>query len=309
MPISNLPKARNANNSLPKNQQTPCITSFISMKAPTFLALWFLSVFLRLDAADKPLDSALRSINTTLDSMSAISPFDERFETIDSLNASIEAGLAHWLNQPDFDIFSYKHLLSSFNFSTSPDSAVWTINWYLNNGGSWVMQYSGYYFQKKDKHLFLKDTESPFEQGTDITEGTSFQPFSGLSTMDIHLIPGKKPIYIVNSFAQTCNSCGVFQLQAFAIDENGYPVPANIIDSSANIRLECRLNGTNHLEYDAKKKRIYMEVVCDDITAQYGWFKLEDDGDCPPINHLKTTFTLKKRMFKQERSIMDHLEN
>jgi hypothetical protein len=265
-------------------------------RALFLLACLFIHGISSAQNTDTAMISRLQTINQNLHKMYALHPFnDEAPNAIDSINQWIDSALNHALNLPDFSIKKYRYLLSEFTLTCSPDSAVWFIGWYLNNGGSWMMEYGGFYFENEKVHRFLQDNSNV--TGAIKNSPIKPSPFAGVVADNIYSIKSKKTIYLANCHIRTCGTCGTLIFYAFTIDENGLPQDYNAFDTSCSFGTECRLNDVNELSYSPGKKMLQLKLVYDDLNRYYSWFKTKPGQESPDLNYLKIEYRWEKTKF------------
>jgi len=226
------------------------------------------------------------TLNSALDSMYALSPHnDQEFPIIDNLNSWIGKEINKQFNIPEFDVFKYHTLLKSFYIHCSPDSQVWYFGWYLNNGGSWMMQYGGFYFQNKNMHRFMGDFASLSGDSLP-AEARHFNPLASTSVEYIVQMPDKNKIYLCKNFLRTCGTCGTLSLSAFTMNDSGFPVAYNAFDTTEVFDTECRLRPENNLDYNEKEQTITLNLLFDDLNELYHWFTIKKGLKEPELNHL-----------------------
>lgn len=265
------------------------------MKRAILFALLF---FFGQSTQAQDVDSALRRINSFLMLQEAMSPF-ETYETADGtdslewLNVQIQQGLMQWLNHPSFQPDIHFPLLSAFLLNSSPDRQVTAVGFYLNNGGSWRMQYTGFYSRAGGRNRFIPDTEEyPVLYHDSLSK--LFQPFTGGVCLLIEPVQGLPRHYVYHVQTVYCATCIGERIGFFRLDSSGNPVPACLLeDGSDNLRVEYRY-GSEGLRFDARKHRIVLQLNRDDLSE--GWFSLANTN-----KSLKASWMLKEGKFKKER--------
>lgn len=243
-------------------------------------------------------DSTLRRINTVLMLQQGMSPF-ETYETahgtdsLEWLNVQIQQGLMQWLNHPSFQPDEHFPLLSRFRLNRSPDGQVAAVGFYLNNGGTWQMQYTGFYSRAGGRNRFIPDTkEFPVLYDDSLSE--LFQPFAGGVCLLIEPVQGLPRHYVYHVQNVYCATCISEWIGFFRLDSAGNPVPAYLLeDGSDDLQVEYRY-GSEGLRFDTTKNRILLQLNRDDLSE--GWFT-----ETKTNKSLKASWLLREGRFKKER--------
>jgi len=249
-------------------------------------------------AKTQDIDSALTRINTFMGLQQGMSPFEthetaDGTDSIEWLNEQIQNGLMFWLNHPSFQPDMHFPLLSRFRLNRSHDGLVTAIGFYLNNGGTMEMQYTGFYTSVGGRNRFLPDTrEYPALYEDSLSR--VFQPFAGgicLLLVPVKELPGHYAYHVQSVF---CSTCMGEEIGFFRLDRSGNPVPANLFeDRSDALRVEYRY-GSEGLRFDTIKNRILLHLNRDDLSEE--WFT-----DTKTNKRLMASWLLREARFKKER--------
>lgn len=242
-------------------------------------------------------EAALRRINSLLQVQEAISPF-QAFDTTDGsdsierLNTQIQQGLEQWLNHPSFQPDSHFSLLHHFHLVSSPDRRITSVGFYLNNGGSWQMQYTGLFIRAGSRNRFIPDMETVFQAEQD-RAAEVFQPLSGGECLLIAPLDELPEHYLYHTRTVYCGTCLGERIGCFRLDSAGNPVPAYLFeDGSDDLRAEYR-HGSECFRFDPTKRRVLLQLYRDDLSE--GWF-----GLAKTHQQLKASWLLREGRFMRE---------
>jgi hypothetical protein len=249
-------------------------------------------------AKTQVIDSALTRINTFMRLQQEMSPFETRetadgTDSIEWLNVQIQNGLMYWLNHPSFQPDIHFPLLSNFRLNSSTDQKITAIGFYLNNGGTWQMQYTGFYSRAGGRNRFIPDTEE-YPVLYDDSLSMVFKPFTGGVCLLIAPVGGLPGYYVYHVQTVYCATCIGERIGFFRLDSSGNPVPAYLFyDDSNDLKAEYRY-GSEGLRFDARKNRILLQLNRDDLSE--GWFI-----EAKTNKSLKASWLLQEGRFKKER--------
>ena len=224
--------------------------------------------------AQDTLELALQRINSLLAIQEAISPFESRetadgTDSIEWLNLQIQEGLVRCLNHPSFQPDTHLRHLTHFQINRSPDGYVTAIGWYLNNGGTWQMQYTGLFTSQGGNKRYIPDTDYYPEDAPD-SMAKVYQPLSGANCLMIAAVPGMPRHYVYHVQTVYCSTCIGERLGIFRIDSTGFPTPVNLLEGNQDALAAEYRHGSEGLHFDTLRNRILLQLFRDDLSA--GWF-------------------------------------
>ena len=184
---------------------------------------------------------------------------------IEEANEKIQRNLRRILLSPALRKQDPRRLLSHpfLHITGSPDGKFWTFQWYENNGGSWAMYSTMFWYRPANGpariHYITSSTEEP--------------GLCGNSAVYHHiytLTAAKKSLYLCVGDGKSCNTCSfsVAAVVDMSHDDFSFQYPAYTHDQSSCYTLEYRLGDLHRFLFHPKTKILDIDYDTDDLTPE-----------------------------------------
>ena len=217
---------------------------------------------------DADLKHKAEEINRLCEQADTLSPFDEEFDLIDSVNTLLAEKLSELLSDKNILFENIDSLLDNgfLQVATSSDKKLTIISWYENTGGTFQSALQVTAFMGSDGKQHVAEN----------SDG-SVVPVSGLWTGEIFLLQGTQNIYLLMEGARTCTSCEAYYAETFVLTDSGmvsYPAFENAQEGDSyhektdgTFGIDARTGDVAYFNFDADKQEINYSYMLDDLNG------------------------------------------
>jgi hypothetical protein len=198
---------------------------------------------------------AFQLVNKLLDSSQDFSPWGENGEMGYELKDSAFTMLDSLLQLPIVARYNIECLLPSISISSSPDKRLWIFQVDENSGGSFYSYITLWHMRdKKGRIVRTSRSRSVGEEEADYWGGDI-----GLSIIQQIDTLGQT-IYVVEEGAGTCNTCAVWGISTWKVNDSAG------LEQIDGISLDYRI-GDAETDYNRSTKTIMLRYQIDDLSG------------------------------------------